>query len=235
MTDTTLVLVPGLLCDAASWSAIPAALQSRMPVAVADITGPDSIPAMAAHVLEAHPGRLAVAGHSLGGRVALEIWRLAPDRVAGLALFDTGTAPARPDETEIRSRRVRLAHDHGMAALAADWVPPFVHPDRHSDKPLMEMLTAMVMRRTPESHERQIRALLTRPDASPLLPGITVPALVLTGRQDDWAPPSAHQAMADAVPGAELVIIEESGHFTICERPDTVIRAMHQWLKRVAG
>lgn len=230
MTDATLVLVPGLLCDAASWSTIPDTFCKTMPVAVADITGQDSIPAMAAAVLDANPGTLLVAGHSLGGRVALEMWRLAPERIAGLALFDTGAAPAKETETAVRSRRVKLAYDQGMEALAADWVPPFVHPGRHADKPLMDMLTAMVLRRTPEIHERQIRALLTRPDATPLLPGITVPTLVLTGRQDDWAPPAAHEALAASIPGAALVIVEDSGHFTICERPDVVIRAMQEWV-----
>ena len=232
MTDATLVLIPGLVCDAASWSTIPEAFEKRMPVTITEITGPETIPAMAAHVLASTPGRLLVAGHSLGGRVALEMWRLAPERMAGIALLDTGAGPARQEETAARMRRVAIAHEHGMAALAADWLPPFVHPSRHADKPLMDMLTAMVMRRTPEIHERQIRALLTRPDATGLLPLITVPALVLTGRQDDWAPPSAHQAMADAIPGADLAIIEECGHFTIAERPDEVIRALEDWVAK---
>lgn len=232
MTQPTLVLVPGLLCDYASWSTIPGRLASRLPVVMADITRQESIEAMAAQVLDQVCGPLLVAGHSLGGRVAFEMWRQAPDRIGGIAVLDTGTAAYKEGEEKIRARRVALAYEKGMNALAAEWLPPFVHPARHADLVLMGTLTAMVNRMTPQIHERQIKALLSRPDAGPVLPTITCPALVATGSHDRWSPPSDHEAMAAAMKHAQLCIFDEAGHFTIAEQPDTVAGRLEDWIER---
>ncbi|MFP1633516.1 alpha/beta fold hydrolase [Zhengella sp. ZM62] len=232
MTRPVLVLIPGLLCDYASWSTIPGRLAGRLPVVMADITTQETIPAMARDILDRVPGPLLVAGHSLGGRVAFEMWRQAQERIHGLSVLDTGTTTYKQGEEKLRARRVALAYDEGMRALAADWLPPFVHPARHADVALMASLSAMVERMTPEGHERQIKALLSRPDAGPVLPTITCPALVATGSHDKWSPPADHEAMAAAMPDARLVIFEEAGHFTIAEQPETVATAMLDWIDR---
>ncbi|MCC0026975.1 MAG: alpha/beta hydrolase [Zhengella sp.] len=232
MTQPTLVLIPGLLCDYASWSTIPGRLAARLPVSMADITRQDSIPAMAQDILDRLSGDLLVAGHSLGGRVAFEMWRLAPERIGGLAVLDTGITTYKQGEEKIRARRVALAHEKGMRALADDWLPPFVHPARHVDLALMGSLAAMVERMTPEIHERQIKALLSRPDAGPVLPTITCPALVATGSHDKWSPPADHEAMAASMADARLVTFEEAGHFTITEQPDSVASEMEGWIDR---
>ncbi len=226
-----LFLLPGLLCDRSVWSQQEQALSRDVDVTVADFYGFDSIGDMARSVLERAPERFAVAGHSMGGRVALEIVRRAPERVTRLALLDTGTHSARPGEAEKRQVLVDLAWREGMEALARQWLPPMVHPDRLTDAPLMRSLTEMVCRATPEIFERQVRALLGRPDAAPGLSAIDCPTLVACGRQDAWSPLDQHEAIASAIRGATLAVIEDSGHMTTVEAPGAVTGFLQAWLR----
>lgn len=225
-----IVLLPGLLCDASVWAAQVAALRPHAEVVVADLSAHDSLEAMARAALALRDGPLVAVGHSMGGRVALEMVRLAPGRIVGLGLLDTGTHPRREGEEASRRVLVDLAYAQGMAALAGRWLPPMVHEARLGDAALMGALKAMVLRATPEQHERQIRALLNRPDAGPLLPTVPCPTLVMVGRQDRWSPLAQHEAMARFIPGARLVVIEDSGHMAPAERPGPVSEALVDWL-----
>lgn len=229
-TRPTLVLIPGLLCDGIVWQAAIDRFASEMPVMIGDCSTQDSLADMAKDILAANPGRLRVAGHSMGGRVALEMMRLAPERIERLALLDTGVHPRRDGEEAKRQVLVDLAYAKGMAALAAQWLPPMVHPDRHGDKPLMDMLTAMVGRMTPELHQRQITALLNRPDARPGLQAITCPVCLIVGRQDAWSPVAQHEAMLPDLQNARLEVIEDAGHFAPVERPAALVAALENWL-----
>ncbi|HEY0526771.1 MAG TPA: alpha/beta hydrolase [Stellaceae bacterium] len=226
-----LFLLPGLLCDRSVWTYQEQALSRDADVTVANFYGFDSLGGMAQSVLEQAPERFAVAGHSMGGRVALEIVRRAPERVARLAVLDTGTHPKRPGEAEKRQVLVDLARREGMEALARQWLPPMVHPDRLNDAPMMRALTEMVCRATPEIFERQVRALLGRPDFGPLLPTIKCPTLVACGRQDAWSPLDQHEAIAAAIPSATLAVIEDSGHMTTVEAPAAVTGFLQAWLR----
>lgn len=226
-----LVCLPGLLCDPTVWAEQAAALADRADVLTVALFGAETVGALAEMVLSRAPPRFALAGHSMGGRVALEVVRRAPGRVAALALLDTGVHPRRPNEEADRWALVDLARREGMAALARRWLPPMIHPDRHSDAPLMERLTAMVCRATPDDFERQVRALLDRPDAAGQLAAIRCPTLVLCGRQDAWSPLHQHEAMAAAIPGATLRVIEECGHMSMVERPDAVAKALGTWIE----
>jgi len=116
-----------------------------------------------------------------------------------------------------------------MRALADDWLPPMVHPDRHTDTALMGELTAMVERMNPQLHERQITALLNRPDARPQLAQVKCPTLLIVGRQDAWSPLSQHEAMLAELPDARLVVIEDAGHFAPIERPGPTTEALADW------
>ncbi len=225
-----IILLPGLLCDASVWAAQVAALGPVADVVVADLTSQSSIETMARSALGLRQGHIVVIGHSMGARVALEMVRLAPDRVEKLALLDTGAHPRREGEEAGRQALLDLADREGMAALAERWLPPMVHEARVSDTALMEPLREMVLRATPEQHHRQIRALLDRPDARPLLPTITCPTLVMVGRQDRWSPLAQHEEIAAAIPGARLVVIEDSGHMSPVEQPDQVTGALVAWL-----
>jgi pimeloyl-ACP methyl ester carboxylesterase len=226
----TLLLLPGLLCDSYTFAAQRDALSSGIDVVVPLFWGLDRLEDMAELALDSATGKLAVLGFSMGGRVAMEMWRQAPDRIARIGLMDTGTHPVRPGEPEKRQELIDLAYREGMAALAKTWLPPMVHPDRVNDPTLIDPLTEMVCRATPEIHEKQLQAQLRRPDTAPLLPTINVPSLVVVGRQDAWSTLPQHEAMAALIPGARLVVIEDSGHFVPVEQPEALTGAIRGWL-----
>ncbi len=182
---------------------------------------------MAQLVLDAAPKRFAVAGHSMGGRVALEVLRMAPDKVERLALLDTGTHPRAATEESKRGELVELARSRGMEALAARWLPPMLHPDHAT---LLGPLTEMVKRSSPETFANQQRALLDRPDARSVLPLVQCPTLVLCGRQDAWSPVSQHEEIAAAIPQSKLVIVDDCGHMSTVEQPEAVTSALREWL-----
>jgi pimeloyl-ACP methyl ester carboxylesterase len=214
----TVFLLPGLLCDKTIWSHQSDALGD---VVIPDFRHVNSIEAMAQLVLDAAPEHFSVAGHSMGGRVALEVFRLAPDRVLRLALLDTGVHARAANEESKRGELVDLARSQGMAALAARWLPPMLHPDHSA---LLEPLTEMVKRSTPETFANQQRALLNRPDARAVLPGIHCPTLVLCGKQDAWSPPSQHEEIAASIPQSKLVVVDDCGHMSPVEQPSMVTK-----------
>jgi len=235
---TTLVLVPGLVCDAAVWEHAAAALRSDADVRIADHGALDSLPAMAQKILAEVPGRFAVAGHSMGGRVALEIFRLAPARVDGIALLDTGTTPlARGDagarEAAGRYDLLEVARTQGMAAMAARWVQGMVWKPRLSDRALVQEVIDMFARSSADVFAAQIRALLARPDASALLDDIRCPALIVCGNEDAWAPADRHRAMAARIAGATLALVPDCGHMCTMERPAAVTAALLDWRARI--
>jgi pimeloyl-ACP methyl ester carboxylesterase len=233
-----IVLLPGLACDRAAWAAQVAALQDRAACIVADYGVLDSLPAMADAVLAQVAGELAIAGHSMGGRVALEIYRRAPNRVRGLALLDTGYEARPQDDAGERERAgrmelVELARLRGMRAMAQQWVRPMVHPDRLRDSALMDTILDMFERKTVDVFEAQQRALLARPDATQLLSEIACPTLVLCGREDAWSPPARHEEMARRIAKSRLVVVERCGHMCTMERPDEVSAALGAWLTTI--
>jgi len=224
-------LLPGLLCDAAVWRAPARTLSQNHDVRVPHFFGYDSILAMARAVLAMAPDRFSVAGHSMGARVAIEIVNQAPARVERLAILDTGVHGVQSGEQNARQELVDLANTAGMEALAARWIPPMLAPDRVGDAALMEEIAAMVCRATPLIFARQIRALLNRPPAEPVLPRIACPVAIAVGRQDGWSPVSQHEEIAAAVPHARLDIIENCGHMAPLERPEAVGKILAAWLE----
>lgn len=239
MSRPTLLLLPGLLCDHAVWTHQCAALADVADCLVPDYGLLDSITGMAEAVLAQAPaGPLAVAGHSMGGRVALEVQRLAPRRVQRLALLDTGADPraaGAPGEQERAGRMalLALAQAQGMRVMGRQWARGMVHPAQ-LETPLFEEILDMIERKTPAIFEAQIHALLERPDARPVLAGIPGPLLLLCGRDDQWSPLARHEAMQQANPRARLVVIEDAGHMSTMERPAAVAQALAQWLQEPA-
>ncbi|MDB5440570.1 MAG: hydrolase [Caulobacteraceae bacterium] len=234
MNRPVIYLLPGLLCDAAIWADQSAALGAFGDVRVPDFTGFDSIAAMASAVLADGPDRFAVVGHSMGARVALEIARRAPQRVQRLAMLDTGIHPLRPGEIEKRAELVAAAHAGGMQVLVERWLPPMVHPGS-ANAPFMTALREMVLRMSPEIHERQIKALVTRPETGAAIAAIDCPVLIGVGRQDQWSPLDQHEAMATRIAGARLVVFEDSGHMSPAEAPAQVSAALVEFLGPLAG
>lgn len=228
---SSLILLPGLLCDATVWAPQKDALTGELRVtAFRHFYGSNSLNSMAAAVLDAAPPRFALAGHSMGGRVALEIMRIAPERVERLALFDTGATPALADEPQKRRVLIELARTSGMQALAARWLPMIVHPQHLNQTEFVNALTAMICRATPEIYEQQVQALLARPDYRPILPRITCPTLVACGREDMWTPVAQHQEIAGAIPGARLEAIDDCAHMATVEAPAAVTKLLREWM-----
>jgi pimeloyl-ACP methyl ester carboxylesterase len=226
--------LPGLLCDETIWTSQLQDLAEFGAVACAGYGDARSIAEMAERALASAPPVMSLAGHSMGARVALEIVRIAPERVERLALLDTGVHGVGPGEAEKRYALLKLGREKGIEALVDAWLPPMVHPDRRGDPELMDRLRAMCVSAGVDRFEAQITALLARPDAGPLLPTITCPVLVGVGRQDEWSPPAQNQAIAAAFPNAEFVIFEDCGHMAPAEAPDQVNAALRRWLARAA-
>jgi pimeloyl-ACP methyl ester carboxylesterase len=231
-------LLPGLVCDDTVWTHARAALKAHAPVSICEYGSLDSLGAMAEKVLGEAADRFALAGHSMGGRIALEIFRRAPQRIAGIALMDTGTQPlaageAGARETAGRHELLNIARQQGMAAMATRWVQGMIWQPRLQEKPLVDSVVGMMARSSPEIFGAQIRALLARPDATGLLEQIRCPALVLCGEEDSWAPAARHREMAAKISGAVLELIPRCGHMCTLERPEEVTRALLGWYAAV--
>ncbi len=227
-TPAPLVLLPGLLCD----SRIFARQLARFPDAIAiDGFGErQSLEAMARVVLDAVPGRMSLLGHSMGARVALELVRLAPERVERLALVSTGVHPPQPGEAAKRHALLDLGQREGAAALVNQWLPPMVAPAHRGDDRLMESLRTMCIEAGVAAFAGQITALLARPAVETLLPMIRCPTLVAVGSEDIWSPPAQHEAIADAIADARLTIIAGAGHMLPAEAPEPLNDAIAEWL-----
>jgi pimeloyl-ACP methyl ester carboxylesterase len=236
MARPHLLLLPGLACDAEVWKHQARSLREITSVQVADYGASDSIQEMARVAIERAPKRFALAGHSMGGRVTMEVFRSTPERVVGLALLDTAYKPLQPGEAGEREKAeragyVKIARTQGMRAMARTWLQKMVHPSRLTDAPLIESIVEMLARKSPEIFAGQIKALLGRPDATPVLGAVRCPTLVLCGREDAWSVLDVHRDMAARIPNARLAVIENCGHMATMERPDEVTAALAEWFK----
>jgi pimeloyl-ACP methyl ester carboxylesterase len=204
-------------------------------VQIADHRSLNSLEAMAGALLDRAPARFALAGHSMGGRVALEVMRLAPERVVRLALLDTGYKPLPAGEAgEIeragRYALIEAARRKGMRAMALQWVQRMVHPRRLDETLLIDSILDMIARKTPDIFAAQQKALLERPDAAPVLARIKCPTLVLCGSEDAWSPVSQHEEIAFSIENSSLVVVEDCGHMCTMERPAAISEALLRWM-----
>jgi pimeloyl-ACP methyl ester carboxylesterase len=235
---TSLILVPGLLCDEAAWAHQSEALAGLADIHIATNGARDSLGAMAEAIIAQAPARFALAGHSMGGRVALEVVRRVPERVVALALLDTGHLPLAAGDAGEREVAGRLALNEtarrdGMRAMGSEWIQGMVHPTRLSDADLVNSILDMIERRTPELYAAQTRALIGRPDATPVLARTRCPTLVLCGREDAWSPPRRQEEIRDLVAGSTLTVVPDCGHMSTMEQPAAVSEALRDWLEPV--
>ena len=226
------VLLPGLLCDAALWEPQLTELADIARFWVPDLTEYETVKEMGEAVLRDSPWEeFALAGLSMGGYVALEVMRQAPERVTRLALLDSRARPETPDETERRQQLMKLAQsERGFTPVTSRMLPLMLHPSRVKDARLTKTVRDMAERAGVEAYVRQQHAIISRPDFRPGLPSIKCPTLVLCGRQDQLTPPECSKEMAAAIPGAKLVVVEECGHLSTLERPAEVNQAIRNWL-----
>ena len=226
-----LLLLPGLLCDEGLWREVTNDLGSAVRARVADLTQDDSIAAMARRALAKAPERFALAGLSMGGYVALEIMRQAPERVSHLALLDTS---AQPDDAERRAKRlagiesIKLGKFIGVSrGLLASLLAP-----QHLGTNLAEEVQAMAERVGQEAYIRQQTAILGRIDSRPSLGAIAVPTLIGVGESDILTPPALARELAAGIAGAELVEFADAAHLPTMENPEAVVAALRMWLGR---
>lgn len=224
-----LYLLPGLLSDEAVWQAQHEALAPHAQLRIPVFRGFSSFREMALHVLRDAPPRFSVAGHSMGGRVALELMHLFPERIEHFALLSVGVHPLLPGEHEKRMALVELAEREGMEALADAWIPPMVHPLRCHDRALLRTLRAMVLRNSAADYRGQIKAALNRADQSLYLPAIRHKVLLIVGEQDEWSPPSQHQNIKRRLRDCELQVIRNAGHMVTMEQPEAVNKLLVNW------
>src|ERR1700744_6152778 len=164
MTKPVLLLLPGLMCDAAVWKGQAEACADAYDVRVPAFHALDSFDAMASAALALTDGPFALAGHSMGGRVAMQVAALVPDRVQRLALLDTAAHLPVPEESQRRLGLVEIGEREGIEAVIRAWLPPMIAPDRHGDSALWEAIAAMIRRAGVDTLRRQQNALLTRRD-----------------------------------------------------------------------
>jgi pimeloyl-ACP methyl ester carboxylesterase len=228
-----LLLLCGVLCDETFWTDIPQRLAGLADVSVVPFRGFSSIQAMAEHVLAVAPPRFALAGHSMGGRVAIEVTRAAPGRVTALALLNTSVQAVRDGEPQARGHLLRVAYEQGMRALADEWLPSMMGGDAARAAEVMPRMKAMIERWTADAYAGHVRAMLHRPDTLAALSNVTVPTLLLSGSNDAWSPVSQQETIRRRIRHATLFEIHNAGHMAPIERPEQVAAALRQWLSGI--
>jgi len=221
-TPQSLVLLSGLLCDDFVWKDISSQLSDEIEVQIFSFAGFSSFETMAAHVLDNTPEHFALAGHSMGGRVAIQLMNMEPERVTHLGLLNTGIHPKKDSEVPGRQRLLDIADQQGMAAVADEWLPPMMGEQGKANTALMQALKDMITRHSPEDFHGQIHALLNRPHAQSVLGSINVPVLLLSADEDTWSPIEQHADMQQYLKQSHLVELTGAGHMSICEVPEKV-------------
>ena len=232
MTDTTLVLLPGLACDHGLWRHQMGALAHDGPVRVADVNNrADSLPQMVALLLQETTGPLLLAGASMGGMLALEAWRQAPQRVRGLAILGSSARADTPELIALRTQACELFANGRMGeVLSANAM--FAFDPAHAQAMQADYL-AMIHRCGADGLIRQNRAVMARDDLRAVLPTVTCPTLVVGGLTDQLTPPERNREIAEAIPGAQLHLLPQCGHMLTWEQPDAVNRLLSGWLDQV--
>lgn len=226
-----ILLIPGLLGSPRLYAGQVPRLWSLGPVTIADHTRGDSMGAIAQRILDAAPPRFALAGLSMGGYLAFEIMRRSPERVAKLALLDTSARPDTPEQSEARRAQIALARQGRLAQVLDAALPRFVHPRRHADEQLRRVFHLMAEEVGVDGFVNQQLANIGRPDSRPGLGAIRCPTLVLVGDSDELTPPDRAAEIANAIAGARLVTIPDSGHCSPLEQPERVTAALLEFLK----
>jgi pimeloyl-ACP methyl ester carboxylesterase len=224
------VLVTGQLLTGEAFAPQLAALSPRFDFTLADHTSDDTVEGMARRLLAAAPPSFDLVAQAMGGFVAFEVMRQAPERVRRLALLATLAPADTPVQTERRQGYIRLVEAGRFDDVVEERIPILVHPARREDEPLLSAVRRMASETGAETFLRQQRAIMARPDSRPSLSAIRCPTLIVWGRQDGITAESHQQEMAIAIPGARLEVVEDCGHLATLEKPRTVSRLLGDWL-----
>jgi pimeloyl-ACP methyl ester carboxylesterase len=231
MSHANLLLLPGLLEDADAFEAVIAENTDVATSVVADLTRADTIRGLAEEALKQAPeGKFLLAGHSMGGYVALEIMRQAPERIEKLALINTHARPDTAEATENRRRLMALA-DRDFEGVVSALLPKLMTPKHLEDPVLTGIVGAMALAVGKDAFKRQEAAIIGRIDSRPTLKDIRCPTLVIAARNDALMPVELLKELADGIPKARLAIVEDSGHMASLEQPERVAALVREWIK----
>jgi len=226
-----ILLVPGLVSSPRIYAPVIPALWRFGPVTVANHIRNNNMAVIARRVLAEAPPRFALAGHSMGGYIAFEIMRQAPERVAKLALINTQARPDTPEATARRRELIARAREGGLHDVIDELLPLLVHPSRAGEAALRRLFHDMADDVGAEGFINNQAAIMARADSRPTMATIKCPTLVLTGDQDMLIPNTLSKEMAQGIAGANLVIIPDCGHCPQPERPEATIAALVEWLR----
>ena len=226
----TLVFLPGMMCDARLFGPQIAEMSADTAVMVAPITQGERVEQIASQLLDLLPQRFALAGLSMGGIVAMEVLRRAPERVARIALLDTNPLPETPQVAAAREPQIVAVKAGRMLEVMRDEMKPnYLAPGPHRGD-VLDLVMDMARALGPDVFVRQSRALQRRPDQQTTLRKCKVPALILCGAHDALCPVKRHEFMAEMIPNATLRIMEQSGHLPTLEQPQETTQALREWL-----
>jgi len=227
-----LILLPGTLCDERLWQYQLESLQDIAKVTVGNITQHNTIKALAEDVLAKAPREFALAGLSLGGIVALEIMRIAPERVLKLALLDTNPYPPRLEQRSMWERFFEMIDNNQFMDITREHLlPVLIHPDKQNNEEVVSVILDMAEKVGEDAYINQLKAVMNREDQRTILPSITCSTTIIVGREDRVCPVHMSEYMAASVTNATLEIIENAGHLITLEQPENVTRHLRRWLK----
>jgi len=222
MDRKPVVFIPGLLCTGDLFEPQIDYLKPYADCTLGDHTKHNDIKAIANSILENAPSYFCLAGLSMGGYIALEIMRQAPERVSRLVLMDTSARPDTDEQNLKRRQFLKLATYGKFKGVTRHLLPLLVHPDRLEDADLSETIFQMAEEVGRDAFIRQQEAIMGRPDSRPGLVKIDCPVMVIVGRQDAITPVSIAEEIVDAIPQARLEVIENCGHLSTLEQPEVV-------------
>ena len=230
MTDRqNLLLIPGLVCDAAVWHHQTTHLADIAEIVVPAVAQGEGIAGMAQIVLDAAPPQFALAGFSMGGYVALEMLRRAPQRITRLALLDTSARADTPQKAEWRRKVIAMCERGKFAAVIDSMMPMLLHADQQNG-PLPPFVREMVGRVGVDVYVRRQQAIASRKDSRELLKSASQPVRSICGREDGMSTVGEHIEIAGLAPHGRFSIIEQCGHMTILERPQVATALLRDWL-----
>ncbi|MEO0635905.1 MAG: alpha/beta fold hydrolase [Pseudomonadota bacterium] len=230
MTPDPLILLPGLMCDTRLFRPQFDAFNAKLRFKVSPISQDASVAGLAMRVLANAPPTFSLLGLSMGGIVAMEIIKRAPRRVSRLALLDTNHRAEKPKIAENRIRQINMAYAGQLEDVMRDEMKPNYLADGPRREKVLDLCMSMAKFHGPRVFERQSKALMNRPDQTDTLKQISVPTLVLCGREDALCPVHRHEEMAALIPDADLQIIEDAGHLPVLEKPEETNAAIARWL-----
>ncbi|MCP3055537.1 alpha/beta fold hydrolase [Aurantimonas marianensis] len=234
MNLTQIVMIPGLLCTDDLYRDQIASIPSDG-VLVADTTSDPTITAMAERLVEVAPDRFFLCGLSMGGYVALEVLRIAPERVTALVLMATSAKADTAEQTAMRRRLVKLAHEKGIAAVAEILSDQLLGPSGRTDRRLRQRIAAMAEAIGADVFWRQQEAIIGRRDQTSLVPHIRVPTTLLAGTEDQIISPDRSREMAAVMPAGTLDLLDGVGHMVTMEAPDAASAVIRRHLQRDAS